>query len=187
MNFGGLPEMRRAGFHTRLRKLVVRAGRAAHRLVSPPAGCPVPAIATEFLDQHHYPVFDHADEVPDEAFSNPRFIVERFLREPSQEGYSLRSYNFLGDLGFTRRRVSDQPIVKASNSRLLDAPPVPPQLDEMRQKLGFDFGKIDFLEIDGAPVVLDINTTPTVVDGSEQLARDLLSLAPGIDSVTIDG
>ena len=187
LNYGGIPEMRLAGFHARIGKFLKWTGHAAQRFFSRHAHGHSLSVVTGPLDPHHYPVFDRADEVPEEVLSNQRLIVERFLREPLQEGYILRSYNFLGDRGFSRRRISDQPIVKASNSRLLDAPPVPPQLDELRQRLGFDFGKIDYLELDGMPVVLDINTTPTVVDGSEQLARDLRSLAPGIESIAVDG
>jgi hypothetical protein len=187
LNYGGYPEMRLARIDARLRNALKRAGREIRRLGRPRAGKQSPHLVTAPLNPHHYPVFDHANAVPEAVFRNPALIVERFLREASPEGYTLRSYNFLGDRGFARRRVSAQPIVKASNSRLLDAPSVPRQLVEFRHRLGFDFGKIDYVELDGAPVVLDINTTPTVVDGSERLARDLRSLAPGIEALAIDG
>ena len=176
LNFGGLPEARLGGFAGRI-------SRVANRLQKCIPG--PKKYRSKILDPYNYPVYQHVSDLPAGVFQNPSIVVERFLQEPSADGYMLRSYNFLGNRGFTRRRVSDQPIVKAANSRLVDAPPLPPELLEFRKRLRFDYGKIDFLIHKGEPVVLDVNTTPTIVSGSkhDQLLSGLDELVPGIGDI----
>ena len=176
LNFGGQPEARLGGITDLVKRI-------ASRLQQSIPGAQ--KFGSGMLDPYNYPIYQQASDVPAEVFENPAIVVERFLQEPSADGYVLRSYNFLGNCGFTRRRVSDQAIVKAANSRLIDAPPLPPELLEFRKSLCFDYGKIDYLMHEGKPVVLDINTTPTIVSGSGQdkLLIGLDELAPGIGDI----
>ena len=184
LNYGGYPEVRLGSVFGRVGLLASKMKASIQRLGG--RGKDVSRIASRFagpINPHEYPVFERADEVPEELFRHPGLIIERFLQESSGQGYMLRSYNFLGNRGFTRRRVSSHPIVKASNSQFIDAPPLPHGLVEFRNQLGFDYGKIDYLVHDGEPVPLDINTTPTIVQSSDQgsLLQDLRDLAAGIE------
>jgi len=183
-NYGGKPERRTVSVvHGRLRSWGRSLRRRVGRSRDPGLG------STQTLDPHNYPIFESLADVPSAVFDNPSLHVERFLEEATEEGYVLRSYNFCGDRWFTRRRVSADPIVRAWNSRLIDSPPVPPELVELRKQLGFDFGKFDFVICDGRPVVLDINTTPTIVvgDSHDELIENLKDLAHGIHGCAGDG
>lgn len=186
LNYGGLPEVRLGGVLGRLAIFTLKKKAVFRRLLKRGGGLNENSFRLNGpLNPHEYPVFERVDYVPEEVFANPALVVERFLQEPSQQGYTLRSYNFLGERGFTRRRVSSQPIVKASNSQFVDAPPLPGELVELRKQLGFDYGKIDYLVHDGKAVPLDINTTPTIARGSDQgsLLEDLNELAMGIEDI----
>ena len=186
LNYGGFPEVRLGSVFGRIRLLASKIIAPIRRVSSgEETGKSTNLRFEDPINPHDYPVFDRASDVPEEVYRHPNLIVDRFLQEPSGQGYILRSYNFLGNRGFTRRRVSSDPIVKASNSRLIDSPPLPRELVEFRNQLGFDYGKIDYLEHDGQPVPLDINTTPTIAKGSDQgsLLRDLRELARGIEDI----
>ena len=186
LNYGGFPEVRLGSAFGRIELLASKMIASIRRFKSRQETGKSTELRLEGpINPHDYPVFERASDVPEEIYRHPNIIVERFLKEPSEQGYVLRSYNFLGSRGFTRRRVSSDPIVKASNSRLIDSPPIPRGLIELRNELGFDYGKIDYLEYDGQTVPLDINTTPTIVKGSDQdsLLRDLRDLAWGIEDI----
>ena len=180
-NYGGMPEVRTLGkIH---RKLYSRLRSLTRRFTGQSCDQGGPDLRTaRSLDPHNYPIFETLGDVPREVFANPALTVERFLQEQSEGGYVLRSYNFLGDRWFTRRRVSANPIVRANNSRLIDSPPVPQKLLQIRKQLGFDYGKFDFLMYEGEPILLDINTTPGIVMGENhnELLRNLKELAAGI-------
>ena len=185
-NYGGRPELRILGNKHRISGIYRRARYVTRRLIGQSyERSGVDLSTASSLNPHNYPIFDSVDAVPPGAFENPALIVERFLQEPSEDGYVLRSYNFLGDRWFSRRRVSPNPIVKAYNSRLIDSPTVPPKLIEIRNSLGFDYGKFDYLMHEGEPILLDVNTTPTVVKGEnhENLLRSLNHLASGIHAL----
>lgn len=55
---------------------------------------------------------------------------------------------------------------------------MPPELESVRQAHGFDFGKFDYVEVDGRAVVFDMNKTPTTM--SNPGSPRLLDLAEGI-------
>jgi hypothetical protein len=154
-NCGGAPERRILGRQRRpmleARRLLRRlAGRSTHPL----------ALATT-LDSSTYPVYESPGEVPEGVFENPVLVVERFVPERAGDRYCLRNYTFLGSQHMCSRRSGPRPVVKAVPGAAREQVEVPAELEAKRRRLGFDYGKFDFVIRDGEPVLLDANPTPT--------------------------
>lgn len=148
----------------------------------------------ETLDSYDYPVFDSLRNVPTGVWKNHRLIVEKFVSEKNEDGhYVMRNWFFLGDQGFTRLVSSPYHIVKPASGT-----PIPgretflhpldeaihPALHALRERMGFDYGRLDYIMVNGEPVVFDINTTPVILQQGvnmhpkqflEELPRGLLS------------
>ncbi|WP_005036119.1 hypothetical protein [Holophaga foetida] len=108
-----------------------------------------------------YPILSKLSEVPEWVWEDPELIVERFLPEREGEFYCLRGWIFFGDRGYTYRLFSHAGVVKIKSmvkSEILGEPP--PELEAFRAAHGFDFGKFDYVLVDGRPVILDVNKTP---------------------------
>ncbi len=145
-------------------------------------GRPTPYAATPRLN--HYPILNSLSEVPDAVWKDHGLVVQRFLPERDPEGYALRVWIFAGGRERCTRHVSPDPIVKGD--RVVSRRPVdvPPEIRAERQRLGFDFGKFDFVVHDGEPILLDANKTPSMAariaqhikDGAHHLALGLAEL-----------
>jgi hypothetical protein len=130
-----------------------------------------------------YPVFESACLVPPHVFTDPDLVVERFLPERDERGYYVRYWVFLGDRERCSRYLEAQPIVKGDNAIERVPVPVPDELREWRRRLGFDYGKFDFVVRDGVPILLDANRTPTVPPNlAEAVRRGQGELARGIEA-----
>lgn len=105
----------------------------------------------------------HADKraVPPELWRDPAWVVERFVPERDGADYVLRKWVFLGEANLFLVDRSPNPVVKAaSSSRVSVDGDVPPELAARRRALGFDYGKFDYVMVDGKAVLLDANLTP---------------------------
>ncbi|MEM9300935.1 MAG: hypothetical protein AAGE01_02420 [Pseudomonadota bacterium] len=115
---------------------------------------------TRFVDPRRYPVFPAIDQVPREIWGNRHLVVERFL--PEREGglYFVRYWLFFGDRSMTGRLGSRRHIVKFS-TMVCDTGPCepPPELVELRERLGLDYGRFDYVVHDGRTFVFDANRT----------------------------
>ncbi len=147
----------------------------------------VPWQWIEELPLRRYPILDSKDRVPDWVWRDDRLIVERFIPERDKELYALRLWMFFGKQEYCMRVLSTLPVVKSRKLVKVDlVDEVPDQVRQLREKLGLDFGKIDYVMHDGRPVVFDVNKTPTVflnrkgqpgpyvrrlADGLEELAK----------------
>ncbi|HOH25338.1 MAG TPA: hypothetical protein PKY68_09695, partial [Bacteroidales bacterium] len=149
----------------------------------------LPWSITGILSPSAYPVFSSMAEVPKAVWRNRRLVVEKFCPEREGDHYCLRQWIFLGDRGVSQRLVSLNPIVKFPNEVHLEyGPPVPESLREMRSRLGFDYGKFDYVVVDGEVILLDANRTPALggSDGwtqnvAAELAGGLPSFLRGLD------
>lgn len=131
------------------------------------------------LPYNDYPVLNTIAEVPDWVWRCEDLIVERFLPERVGDTFSIRGWLFFGERGYAYRLYSHSPVVKAGNIShfdILDA--VPQELQDLRCQYGFDFGKFDYVEVEGRAVLIDINKTPTTV--ARQDSPRLRELAEGI-------
>lgn len=159
-NFGGKPE-----------QLLRAAASQASEADDMPAG-PV---------AEGYPTYVSAAEVPKAAWSTPGLIVERFLPERDERGYYLRVWTFFGDRERSSRYRSAAPIVKSHNVMEREEVPVPDAMRAWRQKLGFDFGKFDYVLNGGRYVLLDVNRTPSLPASlPPDVAAGMDALAPGL-------
>lgn len=124
-----------------------------------------------------YRIFASARDLPPGIRADPSLVVERFLPERSGDLYCLRSYLFAGDFGWCSLRTSRDPIVKSRSTLSRSVCEVDAAIVAERQRLGFDYGKFDYVLHEGRPVLLDVNRTPSYPDAvvtatrSERAAR----------------
>lgn len=142
-------------------------------------------IARE-LPPGDYPVLDHPGLVPDWVWRRDDLVVERFLPERDGNEYALRIWMFFGDREYGARLFGTGPVVKASaitHHEYIDD--VPPSLRSLRRELGMDFGKFDYVVVDGEAVLLDVNKTPTIASARSPSTR-IPEMAKGL-GVFVDG
>ncbi len=130
-----------------------------------------------------YPVLDHPSAVPKWVWKRDDLIVEKFLPEMDGDLYVLRIWLFFGEREYGARIWSTNPIVKAQNLvRYEYINDVPEDLRIIRSRLGFDFGKFDYVIIDGKAILLDVNKTPTISTSTDTPSNNIHNLAQGIRS-----
>jgi hypothetical protein len=147
----------------------------------------LPWTLTAQIGSPGYRIYDHARQVPWLVWRNPRLVVEKFLPERQGDQYCLRQYVFFGNREINTLAVSPDPIVKAWNvTRRELLSETPPALREIRAKLGFDFGKFDYVMRDGEVILFDTNRTPTYNAASKagSPSQLVLDLALGIEAFT---
>jgi hypothetical protein len=130
-----------------------------------------------------YPIYRHLADVPETAWRTRGLIVEKFLPERDEKGlFCLHVWTFLGERETCSLWRSNEAVIKATNTVERGPSSVPEPLRDWRARLRFDFGKFDYVVHEGAPVLLDVNRSPSfprVVGGTA--ARVVETLAPGID------
>jgi hypothetical protein len=138
------------------------------------------ACSARQLPPKDYPVLDHRRRVPRWVWEDPFYLVERLVTEREGADYVLRGWMCLGDRGFGWRMVSPVPVIRIRNCTRFDFTRDVP--DEVRAAVaagGFDYGKFDFVMVDGAAVVFDFNKTPSIHLAG--IAPYLEAMAQGID------
>jgi hypothetical protein len=134
------------------------------------------------LPPKRYPVLARLSDVPGWVWEHPDIIVERFMPERDGDLFCLRGWVFFGTRSYTYRLFATDSQVKVGTMvrhEFLDNPP--PELEAFREVHKFDFGKFDYVEVDGRPILLDINKTPSVV--SDPFTPRLKHLADGLDEM----
>jgi hypothetical protein len=179
-NSGGLPEKRLSSRMYLLRAISSKLSNA----ISPKPKQVLSDFSAwahvKYLQPSDYPVFPSLQNVPEEIFENKNLVVEKFLPEVQDGWYCVRYYHFLGDQQVSELFRSKQEIVKGSDNGELIEAPVPAELHAIRQRLGMDYGKIDYVLRGGKVVLLDVNRTPGTF-GRGKLAQKIAhGLAAGI-------
>ena len=142
LNFGGGPE---SGRHPNLlSRCYYRARRAYLRLLTGYSG---------------YRIFASKRDVPALAWCDPGLIVERFVPERCEDGFVLRTYHYLGERDSFFSCTSPAQIIKGGAEIRINPLAPDPRLRALRRELKLDYGKIDYVLLDGEPIVLDINKT----------------------------
>lgn len=120
--------------------------------------------------------------VPKTVWKNKNFIVEKFLPEIKDGLFYLRYWIFLGEKGWAGRFGAKEPVVKFSKMATKDEEvPVPEELKIVRKKLGFDYGRFDYVEHDGTPILFDVNKTLGGTHHLDAYSAQLDILASGIN------
>jgi len=131
-----------------------------------------------------YPIYASMAEVPDSVWTDPNLVVERFLPEQDRKGYWRRLWRFCGDKEICYRYCAPTPAFTGSTATDRETATVPDELRAERERLGFDYGKFDFVMHRGKPVLFDANRTPAASGGLDQYPdRTYALLAAGIDSL----
>jgi len=165
LNCGGLPERR------------------LHRIA---LGRSTPSVAaTEPVHiEGAYEVLPSLPEVPKAVWRNPGLVVEKFLPEEDERGYWARTWVFFGDRERCTRYLGAEKIVKGANILAHERVAVPKEIRAERERLGFDYGKFDFVVHEGKPILLDANRTPSAPPraGSAAMKAANARLAKGIEA-----
>jgi hypothetical protein len=113
-----------------------------------------------FRSPADYTVFEDSRSVPREWFSRSDLLIEKFLPEMQDGLYCLRIYHFLGSRGVCILWNSHDPIVKAATVKRSQTVAAHPNIVALTRKMGFDYGKFDYVMRGDEPVLLDANKTP---------------------------
>ncbi len=157
---------------------------ARHNARAAGAGRAPPHPDAEIIGE--YTVLPTLADVPKTAWEDRHCVIERFLPELDPQGYALRSWVFMGNAERCTRRVSTDPVVRSLNCFPPTAVEIPGSLRAERARLGFDYGKFDFVMNEGKAILLDVNRTPgkppstgaVAIARAETLADGLEALLP---------
>lgn len=132
------------------------------------------------LPRRSYPILKSLRDVPGWVWDRPDLVVERFLPERVDELYALRIWIFLGNQEYGAVLYGTDPIMKVDRLAHFEyLHEFPDSLRKLRRKLGFDYGKFDYVMVNGEAVLLDANRTPSVRAGP--ISANVRKLASGID------
>jgi hypothetical protein len=107
-----------------------------------------------------YPIYSHLREVPRFYFYHPELVIEKFMPETENDLYCLHNMLFLGNRLSCLRIMSKKRIVNMGTAEEIEWNRTPhPKLVTLRDRLELDYGKFDYVIIDGQPILLDINKT----------------------------
>ena len=144
LNYGGAPEFLSLSF-------AERAWAKIARLL-------LPGPSIRILTKNDYRVFPSLADVPKGYFGRGN-IVQEMRHERHGDKFVLREYFFLGNLHYENIEYSNAEII-SEDEHVSCLPFTPhPRLIEMRRKLNLDYGKIDYVMVDGAPFIFDANKT----------------------------
>ncbi len=133
-----------------------------------------------------YPVFASIAAVPAALRLDPDLVIEKFLPERGDGGYHSRHWLFLGDRDRCHRLLGPHPVVKGGDMIQREPVPIPDEMRAARARLGFDYGKFDFVLHEGTPVLLDVNRTPTLpANLSAPVKAAMGELSKGIDALLL--
>ena len=109
----------------------------------------------------NYRIYASLRDVPPEKFTAGH-IVQKFLPETQAGRYVLRQYYFLGNAHFLSILTSGASIIRTSTPQSLEEWAPSEELLDLRAHLGLDYGRIDFVEVDGKPFVISVSRAPAL-------------------------
>jgi hypothetical protein len=157
-NHGGKPEKKLAPFDW-LRNEATPLHRRRHR--------------RKVREPLPYKIYADLHEVPRRYFRDRRWIVERFLPDYDDGMFYAYNLNVLGSAYTCVRRGNTDPLVCGAETSSEEAEPHPRAVD-MVERLGIDYGKVDYVVHDGRAYILDVNKTTGALlhpDGAAYAAR----------------
>ena len=161
-NCGGMPERIAAQHESRalrIRLAAIDKIKSLYRVLR--TGSFHKLARTKGIPPMKYPVYDSVADLPKGVFNNPDLVVEKFLPEMEDGMYCIRYYKFLGDAEVASRMKSTKKVVKGRSVSHLEEIEVHPTIRKIRHEMGLDYGKMDYVEIDGEAHLLDVTKAPT--------------------------
>jgi hypothetical protein len=159
---------------------------ALHNRIAEQKGRPLPYPG--LVPVGDYSILPSRQDVPDALWTDNNRVIERFVPERDEHGYALRTWVFMGGRERCTRHVSPVPIVKSENIISRSPSDVPDALRAERARLGFDFGKFDFVVHEGEPILLDANRTPSSSPALRQFLQEgMQNLAEGLGALMSTG
>ena len=150
-----------------------------HNQVAALRGKPLPHPEVAGLGE--YVVHKSMHDVRAGIWSDPKWVVEKFIPESDPRGFAMRTWVFMGGRERCTRNIAPNAMIKAADVVVREPVDVPDELRAERSRLGFDFGKFDFVMHEGRAVLLDANPTPTAPENlSEDMRRGARNLAEGL-------
>lgn len=131
-----------------------------------------------------YALLDSITQVPDNVWRTDGLIVEKFLPEQDARGYYMRVWVFLGTANRSFRMRANVPLIKSHHIIERETVAVPEEIHRWRERLGFDYGKFDYVVRDGVAILIDANRTPGAPADyatDPDVAAGIALLAHGID------
>jgi hypothetical protein len=137
LNYHGLPEQRLAA------RALERAGAPSGRLRA-----------------LRYHLFPGLAQVPALLFESEELVVQKFQPEREGELYCVRSLHCLGDYVAASRIKGPHPFVNSTNClpKIEDVAP-DSRIAAARERLRLDYGKLDYVVVEGEAILLDVNKT----------------------------
>ncbi len=149
-NSAGIPERRGRGFTGRIQKKIYSLIQHSN----------LPFLPSPILSALDYKVFNDLQDLPSFYFYHPGLVTQKFLPEKDGDLYCTRILIFLGDKTRCSLIKSKDPIVKSDTAESIETDIDPhPDILALRKKLGFNYGKFDYVINDGKAVLLDANKT----------------------------
>ena len=135
------------------------------------------------LPRNSYAILKNKSDVPAWVWRRDDIVIERFMPEIEDGLYVLRSWIFLGKREYGVKLYGRYPIVKSNDIvRHEYLTEVPDKLRQERRRLGFDFGKFDYILENGRAQLLDANSTPTIYS-SRKPSANILNLADALSDM----
>ena len=161
-NAKGGPERRRAGIIRRVRNKALGALNLSPDL-----------LLIKEADSHSswsYPIYNQLQDVPKHYFYQPGLIVQKFTPQVENGYFCVNLLLFLGSYRSCIRIKSRNPIVKDSTAEKIEFAEKPhPGIIKLIDKLGFDYGKFDYVIHEGNAILLDANKT---IGGSDVFMKN---------------
>jgi hypothetical protein len=150
------------------------------------AGRPSPHPSATWVEE--YRLVDRMEDVPDDVWSDPRLIIERFLPEIDTDGkYVYRTWMFMGRHEYCNRFIASHWLVKGETIIAHEFTYVPDELRVERERLNFDYGKFDFVIHNGVPFLMDANRTPGIAAQCDHIMMsEARNLAEGLHKLVTE-
>ncbi len=121
-----------------------------------------------------YVIYDDLSLVPPETFDDASLVVQRFTPEMVGRKYAVRLYSFLGARSSAVRLTGRRPIVNGPTVEGVETVEPHPDIEAARHRLGMDYGKLDYVVVDGEAILLDANKTvgasPSMTNSATMIA-----------------
>lgn len=138
-------------------------------------------VVDEIRSKSDYGIFEDLDSVPSRRFSDGS-VVQPFRPERLDGDFVLREYYFFGGIEILSTEVGSDEILTSGRQVDCRLASPPAEVRAIRDRLGLDYGKIDYGCPDGEVVVYDANKcVGTRADPGEQVLELAAGLSAGIE------